>query len=58
MNLCIYEAMDRIPLGVAVTFEFVGPLGLAVALSRKPLDLLWVALAALGILGLADYSGG
>jgi inner membrane transporter RhtA len=58
MNLCIYEAMDRIPLGVAVTFEFIGPLGLAVALSRKPLDLLWVALAALGILGLADQSGG
>jgi inner membrane transporter RhtA len=58
MNLCIYEAMDRIPLGVAVTFEFIGPLGLAVALSRKPLDLLWVALAAAGILGLADYSGG
>ncbi len=58
MNLCIYQAMDRIPLGVAVTFEFIGPLGLAVALSRKPLDLLWVALAAAGILGLADYSGG
>ncbi len=58
MNLCIYEAIDRIPLGVAVTFEFIGPLGLAVALSRKPLDLLWVALAAAGILGLADYSGG
>jgi inner membrane transporter RhtA len=58
MNLCIYEAMDRIPLGVAVTFEFIGPLGLAVALSRRPLDLLWVGLAALGILGLADYSGG
>ena len=58
MNLCIYEAMGRIPLGVAVTFEFIGPLGLAVALSRRPLDLLWVCLAALGILGLADYSGG
>jgi inner membrane transporter RhtA len=50
--------MDRIPLGVAVTFEFIGPLGLAVALSRRPLDLLWVCLAGLGILGLADYSGG
>jgi inner membrane transporter RhtA len=58
MNFCIYQAMDRIPLGVAVTFEFLGPLGLAVALSRRPLDLLWVLLAALGILGLADYSGG
>jgi len=58
MNLCIYQAMDRIPLGVAVTFEFIGPLGLAVVLSRRPLDLLWVALAVLGILGLADYSGG
>ena len=58
MNLCIYEAMDRIPLGVAVTFEFIGPLGVAVVGSRRPLDLLWVALAALGILGLADYSGG
>jgi inner membrane transporter RhtA len=58
MNLCIYEAMDRIPLGVAVTFEFIGPLGVAVVGSRRPLDLLWVALAAAGILGLADYSGG
>jgi inner membrane transporter RhtA len=58
MNLCIYEAMARIPLGIAVTFEFLGPLGLAVALSRKPLDVLWVVLAALGILGLVDPSGG
>jgi len=58
MNLCIYEAMDRIPLGVAVTFEFLGPLGVAVAGSRKPLDLLWVVFAAAGIVLLADYSGG
>ena len=58
MNLCIYEAMDRIPLGVAVTFEFIGPLGVAVVASRKPLDLLWVVLAAAGIVLLADYSGG
>ena len=58
MNLCIYEAMDRIPLGVAVTFEFIGPLGVAVAGSRRALDVLWVVLAAAGIVLLADYGGG
>jgi inner membrane transporter RhtA len=58
MNLCIYEAMDRIPLGVAVTFEFIGPLGVAVVGSRRALDLLWVVLAAAGIVLLADYGGG
>jgi inner membrane transporter RhtA len=57
MNLAIYEAMDRIPIGVAVTIEFAGPLGLAVALSRRALDLLWVALAAAGILLLTNPFG-
>jgi inner membrane transporter RhtA len=49
MNTCFYLALDRIPLGIAVTFEFVGPLGVALASSRRALDLAWVALAGAGI---------
>jgi inner membrane transporter RhtA len=52
MNLTFYEAIHRIPLGIAVTIEFTGPLAVAVAGSRKRIDLVWVTLAAAGILAL------
>jgi len=49
MNWAFYESFARIPLGAAVTIEFVGPLLLAAVGSRRPRELLWVGLAALGI---------
>jgi inner membrane transporter RhtA len=49
MNLCFYLSLERLPLGVAVTIEFIGPLGLAAAMSRRPRDLIAVTVAALGV---------
>jgi inner membrane transporter RhtA len=57
MNLCFYEGLERLPLGIAVTLEFVGPLGVAIAGTRNRLDLLWVVLAGGGILLLAPDIG-
>lgn len=57
MNLCFYLSMSQIPLGITVTIEFLGPLTLAIVLSRKLLDLLWVLFAICGILLLAPIDG-
>jgi inner membrane transporter RhtA len=58
MNWAIYESFARIPLGIAVTIEFLGPLGLAVAGSRRARDLVWVTLAAVGVGLLGIEPGG
>jgi inner membrane transporter RhtA len=58
MNFSIYQSFARIPLGVAVTIEFLGPLAVAVASSRRWLDVLWVVLAAAGVLLLTEGGGG
>lgn len=58
MNLCFYASLQHLSLGVAVTLEFVGPLGVAVIGSRRARDLLWALLAGLGILLLSGGAGG
>jgi inner membrane transporter RhtA len=58
MNLVFYLALSRIPLGLAVTVEFIGPLGVAVAGSRRAVDVAWVLLAATGIALIAPWAGG
>ena len=57
MNWSIYQSFARIPIGLAVTIEFVGPLTLAVLGSRRPRDLVWVGLAGLGVLLLGLQPG-
>ncbi len=49
LNLTFYASIGRIPLAVAVTLEFVGPLAVAVVGTRRPADLLWAALAGAGV---------
>ena len=54
MNLCFYLAIDRLPLGTAVAIEFCGPIAVAALGSRTRRDVAALALAALGVLALAD----
>ncbi len=59
MNVAFYSAIARIPLGVVTTIEFIGPLGLAAASSRRPRDLIAVAVALAGVVavsGILDTS--
>jgi inner membrane transporter RhtA len=58
MNLAFYGAIERIPLGIAVTLEFVGPLAVAIIGSRRLLDFVWVGLSAVGIVLLAGAGQG
>jgi inner membrane transporter RhtA len=57
MNLCFYLALARIPLGIAVTVEFLGPLAVAIAGSRRWLDAFWALLAAGGVVLLMEGRG-
>ena len=49
MNLCIYHAFGRIPIGIATAIETTGPLVVVLAASRRALDVAWVALALAGL---------
>jgi inner membrane transporter RhtA len=57
MNLCFYLALAKIPLGIVVTIEFLGPLAVALAGSRRWLDGLWALLAAGGVVLLTEGRG-
>ncbi len=57
-SACFYEALDRIPLGLAVAIEFLGPLGLALVTSRRPMDAAFVVIATVGVLLLTPLGGG
>ncbi|MFV8335614.1 EamA family transporter [Flavobacterium sp. RSP29] len=56
MNLIFYLSIERIPIGLAVTLEFIGPLLVAVFGSKRIIDFFWVLLAATGIVLIAPWS--
>jgi inner membrane transporter RhtA len=58
VNLFFYAALTRLPLGITVTLEFVGPLGIALFGSRRRRDAIWALMAGVGIVLLSDGFGG
>ena len=49
MNLTFYHALNRLPLGLTVALEFLGPLGLSLIQSKRAIDIFWALLAAAGV---------
>ncbi|MFD2285293.1 EamA family transporter [Pedobacter petrophilus] len=56
MNMVFYLAISRIPVGLGVTLEFVGPLILAIFGSRRTIDFIWVTLSVIGIALIAPWN--
>lgn len=55
MNLLFYLAISRLSLGIAVSFEFIGPLSVALYYARQKIDFIWVALAIMGLILLFPF---
>lgn len=56
MNMLFYLSIDRLPLGIAVSFEFIGPLSVALYHARQKYDFVWVGLAILGLVLLFPFA--
>ena len=56
MNMLFYLAIDRLPIGIAVSFEFIGPLSVALFYARQKFDFIWVGLAILGLVLLFPFN--
>jgi inner membrane transporter RhtA len=58
MNLCFYMSIRTLPIGIAISIEFMGPLVLAVCLSRRLIDFVWIGFAVLGLALLLPWQAG
>ena len=56
MNMLFYLSIERLPLGIAVSFEFIGPLSVALFYARQKFDFIWVGLAILGLVLLFPFN--